>query len=352
VTGFQIANAAIGSFNVYNGDIANVLLVSSDQSPQLSNSIPVQPLTNATIIGNRPWYASALTGTIASLTVSSAAQLSPSPAQIAAQIELLDGIPPSDNPKLLAVTLGGSVGAGGTFTSSHIPIGQYNSWFGTSFGLATSAGTGTTPYYRVTFNYSMAVDNYDPLEVADWVGPITPYNFTYVYRNDMSSPCWGDTLDVVVTNYDTEPFNWTYSIFGSYRTRIREKLRGRYNNVSVGEQAGLGSDNVLCNFASAGIGPGGSSGPYLVDLWDGEADISVYANYPGLDVIECQLSPQPSSILNPTTAFSFPHGGISGYTYYENVALSRRVNTMTLVNRHPTQTIAARGLIIAKGVNE
>jgi hypothetical protein len=87
-------------------------------------------------------------------------------------------------------------------------------------------------------------------------------------------------------------------------------------------------------------------------VWDGEADLSLYSNYPGLDIAEAQFSPQPSSILSPITAFTFPHGGVGGYAYYENIALSRRVNLMTLTNRHPTQNLFIRGLLIAKGVNE
>jgi hypothetical protein len=90
VTGFQIAPAGLQSFNVYNGDLTNVLLVSHASTPSLGDSIPVQPLTNATISGGAgQWYASAQTGTCAEITVSASSQISPSPAQIATQISLL-----------------------------------------------------------------------------------------------------------------------------------------------------------------------------------------------------------------------------------------------------------------------
>jgi hypothetical protein len=91
--GFQIAGGGVESFNVYNGDTTNVLLVSQQQNPQLSSSLPIQPLTNATVIGNGPWYASAQSGTIASVTVSPGAQLSPSPGQVAVQTAIqLQGV--------------------------------------------------------------------------------------------------------------------------------------------------------------------------------------------------------------------------------------------------------------------
>ena len=92
VTGFQIAPAGVGQFNVYNGDIENVLYVSQSKSPQLTNSLPVEPLTNATVGGgnNGAWYASAASGqTVAQVVVSGSSQISPSPAQIAAQIAAL-----------------------------------------------------------------------------------------------------------------------------------------------------------------------------------------------------------------------------------------------------------------------
>ena len=89
-SGFLIVSAGSGdTINIYNGDITNTLLVSPNPTPSLSNSLPIQPLTNATIDGSRAQYASALSGTCATVTVGAAAQLSPSPAQIAEQINAL-----------------------------------------------------------------------------------------------------------------------------------------------------------------------------------------------------------------------------------------------------------------------
>lgn len=89
-TGFLIVQAGSGGqVNIYNGDIVNVLLVSPSPTPSLSNSLPIQPLTNATIDGTKAQYASALSGTCSQVTVGAASQLSPSPAQIAAQIQAL-----------------------------------------------------------------------------------------------------------------------------------------------------------------------------------------------------------------------------------------------------------------------
>lgn len=90
ITGFLIVQAGSGgNVNIYNGDITNVLLVSPSPTPSLSNSLPIQPLTNATIDGTKAQYASALSGTCSQVTVGAASQLSPSPAQIAAQIQAL-----------------------------------------------------------------------------------------------------------------------------------------------------------------------------------------------------------------------------------------------------------------------
>lgn len=89
-SGFLIVSAGSGdTVNIYNGDITNTLLVSPNSTPSLSNSLPIQPLTNATIDGSRAQYASALSGTCSQVSVGAAAQLSPSPAQIAEQINAL-----------------------------------------------------------------------------------------------------------------------------------------------------------------------------------------------------------------------------------------------------------------------
>lgn len=90
-TGFLIVKRGQGTtVNIYNGDIANVLLVSPSPSPGLTNSLPIQPLTNATVDASSGQYASAMPGqTVSEVVVSAASQLSPSPAQIAAQISAL-----------------------------------------------------------------------------------------------------------------------------------------------------------------------------------------------------------------------------------------------------------------------
>lgn len=85
----QIAPSNSGMVNIYNGDISNVLLVAPNWNPNPSNSYPIQPLTNGTVDGSSALYAVAQTGTVATATIGGASQLSPSPAQIAQQINAL-----------------------------------------------------------------------------------------------------------------------------------------------------------------------------------------------------------------------------------------------------------------------
>src|ERR1700729_361311 len=114
-SGFQIIPAGAGDVNVYNGDIINVLLVSPSTTPGLSNSIPIQPLTNATISGKTAQYASALTGKVAEVTVS-AAILTPSPAQIALQIATLGLATEATQQNVLTATGATAIGVGNTNT--------------------------------------------------------------------------------------------------------------------------------------------------------------------------------------------------------------------------------------------
>jgi hypothetical protein len=116
-SGFLLIQANAGQVNVYNGDLTNVLLLSRSPTPNLSNSIPVQPLTNVTLNGKMGYYASAQSGSVALVSVSAAGQLSPSPAQIAAQIGAL-GL--ATEVTLLSQTNGGTIA--GEVSNTGVPL--------------------------------------------------------------------------------------------------------------------------------------------------------------------------------------------------------------------------------------
>ena len=290
-----------------NTDVNNAVLLSSSRSlnngSQDINTIPA--LGSLTMDGRTAWYGITLNpGLTAMVEVApGGSSFAPSPAQIIAQ--LVDsslpfliaeavktaGVPPTDNPVPL-VTLPGSgvtnpnfnqlVAAGGSFTINSGPGGldasTFQSWVGKIFASATASGTGTTPYVRVTFNWSLKVDNSDPLHVEDWVIATGPFSFFSNFLNHGQGPCYGDTLSITFTNYDTQPVNITYGLFGSFRTRIRPILRSQYNWLPASslpnEALGLGSDSILAS-ANFGAIPNLSSSPdQLINLFDGPVTVA------------------------------------------------------------------------------
>jgi hypothetical protein len=288
-TGTQIIQAGSGSqVLVYNGDIFNVLYVSPYSSPAYTNSIQIQPLTNAVIDGTRTQYAlsapptpfptgGSTNGIVSSVTVApGATSMTPSPAQIAAQT----GIPPSDNPQVL---IGGvnfnqtiAAGPGTTFTTPKIPVTQFQSWFGKMFAESQVGGP-ATPFVKATIQWSLTADNNDPTHVEDWVIASAPFNFFYNFQNYCQGPCYGDTLQITFTNYDTNAVNITYGLMGSYRTRIRTVIRGQYNWNAGGSQnegAGLGTDDILLAQGLAPIAANSSGPSTLINLAEGPAIIT------------------------------------------------------------------------------
>lgn len=76
---------------IYNQDLTNVIYASYSRwfQPGAANSVPIQPLTFATLSARRAIYLGATTAVLPAVVVPEGTQLQPSPAQIAAQISAL-----------------------------------------------------------------------------------------------------------------------------------------------------------------------------------------------------------------------------------------------------------------------
>lgn len=79
------------SVMLYNQDVNNIVTVGTSNNvfQDASNAAPIQPLTSAVLPASKALYAVAPTGTAALVIVPEGGTLSPSPAQIAAQISAL-----------------------------------------------------------------------------------------------------------------------------------------------------------------------------------------------------------------------------------------------------------------------
>lgn len=258
------------------------------------------------------------------------------------------GVPPIDNPTPLSIVFQQNVAAGSSWSSGHIDCSQWQSFVGTMFSAATTAGTGTNPFTKMTIDWSLSVDNYDPLRQEDWVVPNTPYNFTYVYRNDMSGPMYGDSVEFTFYNYDSEPTLVTYGFFGSYRTRSRSAIRGRYQWNSDGtpnDAAGLGSDSVITSYNTGAIASGTSSTAVLMNLFSGPAVISGSAtNASAGNSWEVQIEPQPTSVLGSAIDIVGNAQQISPV----EIMLPRRVCLINIHNSGANNITAAQIVVIGQ----
>lgn len=349
---------------------APVMLVNTDENntayagynsaiaPGGTNTVAIPPLGSTVMSGTRTSYACAAQSLQLQI-VPGGTLWTPSPAQIAAVLvgsELADviaaaisaaGVPPIDHPTPVYIVFQQTVAAGGTFTTPEIDVSQYQSWVGTMFSAATAAGLGTDPYTKMHITWGLQTDNYDPLHAEDWVVPNTPFNDFYVYRNDLQGPCYGDHMQVTFTNYDTEPMLVTMGVFGSYRTRIRTAIRGRYawnSDGSSDDAIGLGSDSIVTSYNVTGIAPGLESSAGLMNLFNGPVSISgsIVGGTAGDWAIH--IKPQPFSVLNSIITIPAPAG--QNNIPPTTLMLPRRVCTISVVNDSGTATITSAQVVI------
>jgi hypothetical protein len=291
---------AVGTFRVTNMDSVNTVILSQDLTfTEANTQLPAQ--ATVTYTGKNDVWASTQSASITvAVDVDADAISYDNPLGVALQIQQ------SQVPKIIAVSFNQNVPIGGTFTTPHLSFAQFPSWIGTMYAGATGAGLGATPYVRVEFDWSLAADNFDPLRHDEWVVPTGPVSFFSVYRNDMCGPVYGDTLTVTYTNYDTEPCVITHGIFGTYQTRLKTELRGRYHYVAGSsapdETLGIGSDLILVQHSPGALAVNASSTPQLMNLFAGEVD--VYASTSSASPVNLlvNISPEPG-VVQPSLAF-------------------------------------------------
>jgi hypothetical protein len=320
-TGFLIVKQGQGdSVNIYNGDILNVLLVSPSPTPVLSNSIPIQPLTNATVSGKTAQYASALSGTCSQVTVSAASQMAPSPAQIAQQISAL-GLAKETTQVAQSTTIpAGMLQSGQGVTNEiaallatgtpggapgGIPLLRFSNTVGSNAGVALSpvssmqlfanqvilqpsyeayfdcylpAGVGTVPFCKIFFYWTDAatgdVIDTETFYIAEGNGPTNDI-ITY-----LSGPCRSNELTVFVENMDpaqTATLAWIIKQTSHVFTRDR-LFQPTYATVSPNGQtnpAGNPSSGVICSTQSS-ITPLATS-THLMAAFSGIVKVNVNA---------------------------------------------------------------------------
>lgn len=350
-----------------NRDNTNPLYLASDEqqpgggppdmrTPNMRSVSLLNALETITVGSDVNWWAVSPTGAPVQLQVTEVSTgWSASPVEIAIQVSAA-GIPPTDNPQPLnnSPVFNQTIAAGATFTSPRMTIKQYQSWFGKMFATATSSGTGTNPYCQFELQWSVASDGFDPLRIEDWTIPNTPFNFTYNYVNEMQGLVIGDTLTLLVTNYDSQPVNLTYGLFGSFRTRLRSLFRGNYFAVPS-PATGIGTDDVLYAASASGIPNANVPGAALMNLWEGPATVSGIFNIGNVPTgpVVAIITPQPivgTGVLSGIPQFEIPGTTIGQNIYIPptEVILPRRVCTFGIQNNSGFATAGGSVLVTAQ----
>lgn len=348
--GTLVIPAGSGPGIIQNMDEMVTIYVGGDASitpGDVAHSSPLLPGTPMGFDGTENVYAGCLTGQQAVLAIYPTATSTIVPGFIADQIQI-SGVPPIDDPVPISIIFQQNVPAGGTFQTPQIDTSRFQSFAGTMFSAASVAGVGATPFVKMHMAWSLVVDNYDPLHAEDWVVPTTPYNFTYVYRNDLQGPVYGNSLSVTFTNYDTEPALITIGLFGSYRTRIRSAFRGRYAwnaDGSPNDAIGLGSDSIISSYNTGAIASGATSTPALMNLFSGPAIISGSAtNASAGNSWEVEIEPQPTSVLGSAIDVV----GSGEQIIPAEIMLPRRVCTIAIHNSGANNISSAQIIVVGQ----
>lgn len=366
----QIVQAGSGSgINIYNGDIFNVLLVSPSQNPALTNSFPIQPLTNATVDGATALWAVAENGTCSPVTVGAASQMSPSPAQIATQINALGlmrdstghlingtlGVPaqtgdiavvnttlglPSQDPTL---TSGAQLAQGVTKSLSIVNVGA----------LLASGAVGNRPFsgfytinrpsYSVQFSAVESIaGNSSPIviNVAWWdsvsgnqvaaetwcIVPGSPGNNHVVAG---SGPTKGDLLSLTITNTDSQQISYTLTLIQTshiYQTDHWEsfELVGATGYTLPNNDLAA---KIVCT-TNPNVAAGGAGQVRLLPLYAGPVTLTAITPTSPFDIHIEQLDPNATASI--FTYFTHLAGG-AGITSTE-VYMPRAQCVLRLIN--------------------
>lgn len=350
------------SVMLYNQDVNNVVTVgtSNNVAQDASNAAPIQPLTSAVLPASRALYAIAPTGTAALVIVPEGGTLSPSPAQIAAQISALGlatlneqinqntaipaNISTTGTPLLNLYNLlegrSGTIGAG-----SEITLGPYNiSQIAYEF-ILTVGTTQDIAVAPVSVSFAWTDSN------TGLTTDIQVYNFYAAYTGaggdahlvEGHGPSNADTLTVTITA-SSLAVAYAASLLQSSRNYLRHEWRtqnpaGAITFPTMTYISCIPAANILGSQTSPSLNS--SSITYLLPFFVGTAQvwgsIAVAANAGSL-LVQDTLSSLSNSVL---ARFKTTSGDVTP----ASIVLPRDQCLLEMTNSTATASTMSAGII-------
>lgn len=354
---------------VYNADLTNVVTFGRSNSIQrnASNGAPIQPLTSAVLSAEKALYAVAPSGTAPIVVLPDGGSMSPSPAQIAAQIQALGlateatqqivktntadtvttlGTPAQDPtvtglntgiPNNIAVTgvpllslatsllnLGSTaIAANGTNNQGPLTISQ----IGYEIFISVSSNAGSlNPFLQVALTWTDSVTGNTVAKETWYLAGSSASPQTYMG----TGPTKGDRLSISFKNLDTvNSVTVQCGFAGNSRVYVRDDWR---NLASLSGVPGFtnATYDQTSNFlisTSPGV-PATSSLNRLMPLYAGLVNILVI---PGSGGAQVTLSAMGTPSLTTPTFYSSPLVAAAGVLNTQ-VNLPRALTEVTLFN--------------------
>lgn len=362
---------------IYNADVFNVVTVSRDNSVGLNagNGAPIQPLTSAVLDASKALYAVAPLGTASLVILPQGGALSPSPAQIAAQINALglakettqlgqattipNGIASTGVPLLTKSALLGSggpsalAGNASVILLNNVPCIQIG--YEISLSIQQSSVVAIFPLIAITMTWTDSVTGLvtaiDKIYTSAFQS--APANTPLVTIGMGKSK--GDLLTLTVANTVNTPVTYSWSVAQNSRVYDRDEWRwlgytglpgaGHFSSVTQPTFSETES-NILAVYNLAGI-IAGTTVTCIVPLYNGDVWLHVDETNVSPANMICEMQTQAS--LGAADVFSGPvGGGLNGNPINVKLSLPRSPCILSFTNNGSVNAIVNSRITISE----
>lgn len=351
--------AASGATTVLlvNNDILNPVYVgpTASTSAIASDAFPLGPLNTLALPANQDiWVATANGATAQVFVLPDGTDWSPSPAQIAAQLNTLglakdasvnalpSGVAATGVPLLTRSTLLNQQTSVSLTIGAVSTLGPFNvSQIGYEMILSSFQPTGVLSFFKVELQWSDSVTGAITGFERWWLVPGSAIGSPHVING--IGPTKGDRLTVIITNHANSTGSITYSYTLLQNSRVYAEDKWRTQGFSAAGQSGPGQDvvsNVLASVTS-GLAAGAGLSRFL-PLYNGTINLMVTSTS---NTNDCEVTlndvADQSIITNPNFPIYDQFTNAQG-NLYALVGLPRAQLQLNITNHNAaTKTVTA-----------